>query len=109
MKLVLVTLSFTLEDKPKANILTAFLDTSGSTCACNHSSLLCLNSYLEDIILQHFLTWITFYAVGLPHAEDLHMQSLCSQLQPCEDSRLLMPLVTTILPVNSPVIRCQVS
>lgn len=34
VKLVLVTLSFNSEDKPKAIILTAFINSSGSTCAC---------------------------------------------------------------------------
>lgn len=34
MKLVLVTLSFNSGDKPKASILTAFINTSGSICAC---------------------------------------------------------------------------
>lgn len=34
LRLLLVTLSFNSEDKPKAITLTAFLGTSGSTCAC---------------------------------------------------------------------------
>lgn len=34
VKMVLVTVSFNSEDKSEANVLTVFLDTRGSTCAC---------------------------------------------------------------------------
>lgn len=90
LRLLLVTLSFNSEDKPKAITLTAFLGTSGSTCACKSlcPPLLELPSWgfhpaTLPMRITFFLCCRVITCRGFADAEPVFTQH-------CEDSSLLI-------------------